>query len=526
MTTVVVASAAPDPREIVDARVVRRRRMSASMSGAHDTEFGKYQLIAGLGHGGMADVYLAAIHGPEGLGFSKLLVIKRLRPNLVEDPEFVAMLVDEARIAARLNHPNTVNTLEIGEVDGQYFIAMEYLDGQPLHRLLNRGRAAGDPMPLEHQLTVLAETLAGLHHAHELLDYDGQSLGVVHRDVSPHNIFVLYSGQTKVVDFGIAKAAGRASETKQGVVKGKMTYMAPEQAKGSADIDRRADVFAVGIILWEALTDSRMWKDLDELTILGKLLDNDYEASPKAVNPEVPDELDAICRKALAHRPDDRYATAEEFAEALLGYLRSTGKRPTAKELGDHVAMLFADKRQQTKSVIEAQLAQLKRGELRMLSISTAVVTPARLPSPAVTNSDEPSLLLTVEEEPGPTRILQPPGSGRRTLWIAAAIAALVVVGGVVLRMRVEPTPEVSTPEPSTPTVVPSLAPEPSAPASDVPPAPAASAEPKPIASAINKRSPPVPRPSTAIVASSVPVATPPADTGKKPPRPIDTVVP
>src|SRR5450432_1495059 len=204
-----------------------------------DASFGKYRLIAELGQGGMADVFLAMVAGPAGSGFSKLTVVKRLRQNLVEDPEFVAMLVDEARIAARLNHPNVVQTNEVGEVDNQFFIAMEYLDGQPLHRIQQRAMrarkkakeggsgehtlasAAEDPFPKQLEYWVILNVLEGLHHAHELADYDGTPLQIVHRDVTPHNVFVTYEGQVKVVDFGIAKSVGRAAETQHGTVKGK-----------------------------------------------------------------------------------------------------------------------------------------------------------------------------------------------------------------------------------------------------------------------------------------------------------------
>ena len=242
--------------------------------------FGKYRLIAELGHGGMADVFLAVQAGPAGSNFRKLSVIKRLRQNLVEEPEFVEMLIDEARIAARLNHPNVVQTNEVGEFGTQYFIAMEYLDGQPLHRIQRRSAQRvkdGKPPALrpEHQIVILMDALAGLHHAHELADYDGSPLQIVHRDVTPQNIFVTYEGQVKVVDFGIAKAAGRASETRQGVVKGKIRYMAPEQAIGGT-VDCRADTFAMGILLWEVVTGQRLWKDFDDLEIVRQLIEGAY----------------------------------------------------------------------------------------------------------------------------------------------------------------------------------------------------------------------------------------------------------
>jgi serine/threonine protein kinase len=356
-----------------------------------EATFGKYRLIAELGHGGMADVFLAVIAGPIGSGFTKLTVVKRLRQNLAEEPEFVEMLVDEARISARLNHPNVVQTNEVGSVGNQYFIAMEYLDGQPLHRLQHRAmqRAARanaehitnppaastppgtpssppsvvlatDPFPKECQYLVILDTLAGLHHAHELNDYDGTPLDIVHRDVTPQNVFVTYDGQVKVVDFGIAKAAGRASETRQGVVKGKVRYMAPEQAIGQ-HIDRRADVFSVGIMLWEAATGRRLWKDMDDLNIVQALVGGTMPISPREIDPNVPEEIDRIVQKALAFNRDDRYANAEDFRTELEQFLAAQGVLTSARRrLAASVAELFKDKRTEIKSVIEKQLAQLK----------------------------------------------------------------------------------------------------------------------------------------------------------------------
>jgi serine/threonine protein kinase len=355
-----------------------------------EASFGKYRLIAELGHGGMADVFLAVMAGPVGSGFSKLTVIKRLRQNLAEEPEFVEMLVDEARISARLNHPNVVQTNEVGSVGNVYFLAMEYLDGQPFHRIQHRAvqfaqKAAAaaqaaaatapsepppsvllptDPFPKECQYLVLLDTLAGLHHAHELADYDGTSLEIVHRDVTPHNVFVTYEGQVKVVDFGIAKAVGRASETRQGVVKGKVRYMAPEQAIGQP-VDRRADVFSVGVMLWEAATGRRLWKDMDDLNIVQALVGGNVTASPRAIDPTVPEELDRICAKALAHNRDDRYASAEEFRLDLEQHLAEAGTLVSGRrKLGAAVTALFNDKRTEIRGVIEKQLHALNKRSL------------------------------------------------------------------------------------------------------------------------------------------------------------------
>lgn len=176
---------------------------------------GKYHLLATLGRGGMAEVFLAVIQGPAG--FSKLVVLKELRPELSSEPEFLSMFLDEARLAARLQHPNVVQTNEVGHEGSRHFIAMEYLDGQPLSRVLSRMRGQ---LPLPLHLRVLSETLAALHYAHELRDFDGTPLAVVHRDVTPHNVFVTYDGEVKLVDFGIAKATDSSTETRTGVLKG------------------------------------------------------------------------------------------------------------------------------------------------------------------------------------------------------------------------------------------------------------------------------------------------------------------
>jgi serine/threonine protein kinase len=339
-------------------------------SGMVETVFGKYRLIAELAQGGMADVFLAVSTGPAGLGFSKLVVIKRLRQHLAKDPEFMAMLVDEARIAARLNHPNVIQTLEIGEAEGGYFLAMEYLDGQPLHRIRNRAKDRGLSLNQVYY-NALVDVLAGLHHAHELADYDGSPLRVVHRDVTPHNVFVTYNGQVKVVDFGIAKAVGRDTETRYGIIKGKAPYMAPEQAM-AMPVNRRADIFSVGVMLWEAAVGERLWRgSKDDAAVVRRLIHGEYESSPRAAGVDVPDAIDRICRRALAHLPDNRYATAAEFEADLAAYLEKSRSRLTDRETGAFVSDLFRENRAETKAIIETQLSGLSANPaLRMVQLA------------------------------------------------------------------------------------------------------------------------------------------------------------
>jgi serine/threonine protein kinase len=209
---------------------------------------GRYYPIAQLGRGGMSEVYLAIARGPAG--FNKLVVIKRLLSGLVADAHFLDMFLDEARLAARLNHPNIVQTNEVGVADEKYFIAMEYLDGQPLLKIVQRSLPRA--LPVHVALGIAANVCAGLHYAHTLADFSGTPLGIVHRDVSPHNIFVTYAGQVKIVDFGIAKATSRTTETQAGILKGKIAYMSPEHI-GGVPLDGRSDVFSAGVVLYETL---------------------------------------------------------------------------------------------------------------------------------------------------------------------------------------------------------------------------------------------------------------------------------
>ncbi|XXT23485.1 serine/threonine-protein kinase [Sorangium sp. So ce429] len=314
--------------------------------------FGRYRLIAKLGQGGMAEVFLAAHRGP--LGFEKLVVIKRLKPGIATEPEVNAMFLDEARLAARLNHPNVVQTYECGQIDDQYYIVMEYLEGHSLDRICRKID------PSRHRavyLAILSDALAGLHYAHDLMDFNGQQLHVVHRDISPHNIFVTYDGQAKVVDFGIAKWATRDADTSTGVVKGKIRYMAPEQALATM-VDRRADVFSMGLIFWELVVGERFWGDLSDVQILQRLTFGEIPQLRERW-PAAPEALDRICSRALAMAPEDRYATAAHMREDVEAYLATMGRRPSSAEIGRLIGETFANRRAEVRSAISDQLGRL-----------------------------------------------------------------------------------------------------------------------------------------------------------------------
>jgi serine/threonine protein kinase len=392
---------------------------------------GAYRLIAELGHGGMADVFLAAAEGPAGSGFTKLAVVKKLRSHLAEDPEFVAMLMDEARITARLSHPNVVQLFEMGRAGEAYFLAMEFLEGQPLHRVEQRVERLGADVPREAYCAIVSDVLAGLHHAHELTDYDGKPLEVAHRDVTPHNVFVTYEGAVKVLDFGIAKATGRACVTQAGTVKGKVRYMSPEQACG-ADVDRRTDIFACGVILWNVATGSRLWLDRSDAEVAQALRDGDYEPSPRSLFPAVPEELDAICRKALAFRREDRYATADDMRAALEAFL-GRGAIDARKKLASAMKDLFVSERAKLRGVLETSaLKNAMSFELLAAAIGSTLPREAREPAPVV---QPRTSTMAMNRSLPPQRSPKHHARARitRMLAIAAGVAVLltVVVRGV-----------------------------------------------------------------------------------------------
>ncbi|MEZ4230074.1 MAG: serine/threonine-protein kinase [Polyangiaceae bacterium] len=308
---------------------------------------GRYRLLSLLGRGGMASVHLAVSEGPAG--FNKLTVIKELLPELAHDPEFLGMFLDEARLAARLRHPSIVQTHDVGQEAGRFYLAMEFLDGQPLSRVTHRLAELGAPLSREHYVRVLMEVLAALDYAHHLCDYDGKPLQIVHRDVSPQNVFITYDGQVKLVDFGIAKAVDSSTETRTGVLKGKVKYMSPEQAAGDK-VDARADLFAVGAMLFEAVTGERLWAGMRNVTVVSRLLRGEIP-DPREVKPDLPESLHAILKTALAPEISDRYVTAGAFLNDLEAYL-ATRPRVSLAQLGERVAGAFDRERREVQRTI------------------------------------------------------------------------------------------------------------------------------------------------------------------------------
>jgi serine/threonine protein kinase len=330
----------------------RDRRDAADLAG-------KYRLIAELGQGGMATVYLAVAMGNSG--FRKLAVVKLLRPEFAVDEEFIQMFLDEARLCARLSHPNIVHTYDVGVDESGHLIAMEYLDGVSMHAATSKLGRNGGPFTFPLQAKALLEVIEGLRYAHELKDYDGTSLQIVHRDVTPHNIFVTYDGQVKLLDFGIAKAATSSVKTATGVIKGKLTYMAPEQARGD-HVDARADLYACGVMLWEAATGRRRWPaGLTEPALFTRLATGELPESPNVAAKGYPEEIDAIIMRSLAPDPAERFQTAAEMRDALAAALRKM--EPVAmRDFGLVLSETFAEDRRKIRGVIEEQFRAIDEG--------------------------------------------------------------------------------------------------------------------------------------------------------------------
>ncbi|MDC0709984.1 serine/threonine-protein kinase [Stigmatella sp. ncwal1] len=287
----------------------------------------------------MGQIYLARQKGP--VGFQKLLVVKRLLPHLSEEEEFIQMFLDEARIAALLNHPNIAQIYELGDVDGIYFIAMEYVHGEAIAEVNKRAIQRKGHMPLELKCRVIADAAAGLDAAHHARSPSGRRLALIHRDVSPQNVLVGFNGSVKIIDFGVAKAAGKLAQTVVGTIKGKHAYMSPEQARGEP-LDHRSDVFGLGTVFYELLTQTRLFKRDSELATL-KAVVGAKVAPPSEVTPGIPKALDAVVLKALARNRDERFATAGELQLAIEDFLVKHQLPGTTAHLAAFMRELYAE---------------------------------------------------------------------------------------------------------------------------------------------------------------------------------------
>jgi eukaryotic-like serine/threonine-protein kinase len=325
---------------------------SLAVSAGLRAALGYYRLVAEIGRGGMASVFLSLF--PNGDGTSRKVVLKQLHPELATDDDFRVMFEDEARLATRLHHDNIVETYDVYSDLDLCVLVMEFLDGQTLSRIRQRARSASH-VPLSIHLRILAEALAGLHYVHELTDANGNPLGIVHRDVTPSNVLVTYDGRVKVLDFGIAKATTCVAHTRMGVIKGKLAYMSPEAVRGEP-VDRRSDIFSVGVMLWEAATGLRLWQDHDEVAVFRRLLTGDLPLHPLGAQIAHP-ELFRIAERALAVDPCQRYATAAELKQEVEDVLSQLGNAPSAAALSAYMESSFTMEREKLQAVVERALA-------------------------------------------------------------------------------------------------------------------------------------------------------------------------
>src|SRR5437763_3905725 len=302
--------------------------------------FGRYELLKRLAGGGMGEVYLARQRGIDG--FQKLLVITSLLPHLCEDEEFIIMCKDAARVAAQLLHPNICQVFEFDQVGGVYYMSMEYLRGEDLRRLWKACEQKGTPLRVPLICRVISDAAAGLDFAHSMRDSKGEPYNIVHRDISPQNILVTFEGGVKVIDFGVAKAAGRAQHTRTGALKGKYSYMSPEQVSG-ANVDNRSDIFALGVVLHELLTGRRLFKADSDVQTLARVRECNVPP-PSRLNPQLPPGLDTIVLKSLSKNPGDRYRTAQEFRLALEDWLIQGRMSASSAHLAEFLKQIYAER--------------------------------------------------------------------------------------------------------------------------------------------------------------------------------------
>jgi serine/threonine-protein kinase len=429
----------------------------------------RYHSLFVVGRGGMGRVEVALERG-EG-GFERIVALKRLLPEGAKDPRRKEMFLREARLAALLTHPNVVHAFAFGDLSGELFLAMEYVEGEPLSRVVSAAKEGGEALDPTLVAHVLAEVCDGLHAAHDLRDVGGNALQVVHRDVSPHNVMIAYEGHVKLLDFGVAKFDSPAHATRTGEVKGKMAYMSPEQALGDK-LDRRTDLFSVGSVLYECLTGQRMWGDGTDIDLMRKLALQD---PPRLL--DAPPALSALYDRLVSRSPELRPASAGEVAAELRSFARSSGRAPDTAAVRALMLRLFAKDADRRRALLTDRLHQ---------------AAPSRVD--ALRRSLEPGELLSHPTVTEPIVVVRGGGTRRRAAaWWAAAAAVVVLAGvGVALATanpgagtkvrpttNVEANPASSTPAPpatttatSAPTQIPTTTLASSPPASPTPSVP------------------------------------------------------
>jgi tRNA A-37 threonylcarbamoyl transferase component Bud32 len=384
---------------------------------APGTLLGKYRIIHRIAYGGMAEIYLARASGIQG--FEKYVVLKRILPQYAANHELIRMFLQEARLAAMLDHANIAQVHDIGEQAGTFFFTMEYLHGEDARWIYKRLVERGDPMPLEHAVHIVIDAAAGLNFAHEKKSADGRSLGIVHRDLSPSNIVVTYAGEVKVVDFGVAKIASESELSGRYSLKGKLAYMSPEQIT-QGTVDRRSDVFSLGIVLYELTTGKRLFKGASEVEAMKLVLETSV-VHPSGVKPDYPLELERIVLRALARSPEQRYQTARELQLDLEAFARDQKLQISSAALAEWMEASFGPKREiwHTLPALPPPAADLAATPVHENTGATRKVTHAEL-------ADLPAFADA-----------RPRARARRTVLVTSSVMLLVLlVGGGALALR------------------------------------------------------------------------------------------
>lgn len=403
---------APAPPPKVEVTKEERRAPAAPVEAplVGGTPFGQYQLENLIATGGMAEVYKARMQGVEG--FQKIVAIKRILSHLTDNDEFVTMFIDEAKLAAQLQHPNIIHIYDLGKIDRSYYIAMEFIDGRDLRSILRTLEEQKRRLPVPLAVYIASRLAAALDYAHRKRDLQGSAMALVHRDVSPQNVLISFDGDIKLCDFGIAKAASKASHTRAGALKGKLQYMSPEQAWGK-DLDHRSDIFSLGLVLYEMITGRKAFAGDSELSILEQVR-SPRLVPPREVDPSIPVELDRIVMKSLHEDRDKRYQKAAELAAELEAVLQASKPVPGAAELGAFLAELEGRGRPVPAAAVEA-----KRPEP-----AAPAPEPSR-PAPAVVPPVSPAPPTSVP----PLEVSAPQAPKRSPIALIAAAVAIAVIG-------------------------------------------------------------------------------------------------
>ncbi len=416
----------------------------------HPEAIGRYQIVGQLATGGMAEILLGKLLGPSG--FERAVVIKRILPHLATQEQFREMFLDEARTLAKLRHPNVVQVHELGQDGEELFLVLEYLDGESAYGLMRRLLRAGETLPYSLGMHIVAEAAAGLHAAHDLTDDEGRPLGLVHRDISPQNIHVLYNGQVKLLDFGIAKATDSTVRTEAGHVKGKFRYMSPEQCRGD-DLDLRSDIFSLGIVLYELTTARRLFARKNDLLTM-KAITEERIVRPSRIAPGYPRRLEEIVMRCLSRLREERFQTAQELRREILALRRELSGDPVPESvLSALMRRAFEDRIREKKEMLQ----QIRAGsgvavvpaaeadpsfDIPIVVDEEAVPDAAPQSTPPLGMDERAPLPPPIDPEPAP------PSSMKRGVLVGAFVAVLAVAGvvGWQLMEAREPPPAVSMP--------------------------------------------------------------------------------